>query len=315
MTCYHPIHAWREAGAFNPLTGKWPITFQPQNGSIPIEIPCGKCIGCRLEYSRQWAIRCVHEALMHEQNTFLTLTYNDEHCPDGLQLDDFQRFMKRLRKFVSPRKIRFFHCGEYGEQLHRPHYHVLIFGYDFPDKIYYKSHRGNHLYVSPSLDRLWSDKNGKPLGYAVIGDVTFESCAYCARYITKKWTGKDSDLKYLSKSGTGEILRKEYCTMSRRPGIGTTFLETFADDVYNMDRVLVRGHLSRPPRFYDRWLENIDSERYAHILDDRLKQKRKMLKAHKADNTPERLAVREEVKLRALAFLRRCFDESGDVSA
>jgi hypothetical protein len=102
-----------------------------------LELPCGQCIGCRLERSRQWAMRCLHESSLYDRNAFVTLTYDDEHLPPGgsLNYPDFQRFMKRLRK-NSKSPIRFYMGGEYGESTLRPHFHVCLFGYDFPDKVY-----------------------------------------------------------------------------------------------------------------------------------------------------------------------------------
>lgn len=305
MTCYHPIQAWRKRGAFDPVTGKWPLTFQHQDGVIPVLIPCGKCIGCRLEYSRQWAIRCVHEALMYEKNVFVTLTYDDDHVPDELVLRDVQLFLKRLRKEKNGSRVRFFSCGEYGEKFSRPHFHIILFNCDFDDKVYYKTVRGNRLYVSPTLDRLWNK------GYAVIGDVTFESCAYVARYVTKKVNGDAADEHYLD-AQTGLIRKPEFCTMSRRPGIGRSFLDKYKGDVYNYDRVLIRGHLSRPPKFYDRVLETLDPDEYAQTLKKRLKVKRHMLLHRSFDNTPERLDVRERCKLNSINFLARKFEQGID---
>ena len=154
----------------------------------PEKLPCGQCVGCRLERSRQWAIRCMHEAQMHEDNCFITLTFNPESLDDrsnpwSLDVRDFQLFMKRLRKKYGA-GIRFYHCGEYGELNKRPHYHACIFGFDFPDKRLWKvTNSGHRLYISESLDELW------PFGFCTIGNVTFESAAYVARYIMKKVNG------------------------------------------------------------------------------------------------------------------------------
>lgn len=134
-----------------------------------LSLPCGRCTGCRLERSRQWAVRCMHEASQHKKNCFITLTFDSEHCPKDMSLDYrvFQLFMKRFRKRVHPLSIRFYMCGEYGELFGRPHYHALIFGYDFPDKAYYaKSGAGEDIYISRVLSDLW------PFGLATIGECT-----------------------------------------------------------------------------------------------------------------------------------------------
>ena len=140
MPCYYPIDGWRSKNV-NPETGKRSIVFTKDQAflDMPVKVPCGQCIGCRLERSRQWAMRCVHEAQLHEDSCFITLTYNDENLPDdaSLNVKHFQNFMKEFRAAIAPKKVRFFHCGEYGEHngtykheqsyglssLGRPHYH------------------------------------------------------------------------------------------------------------------------------------------------------------------------------------------------
>ena len=138
MTCYAPLHGYYSQER-NPKTGKRSVVFSRNSGydDRRVSVPCGQCIGCRLERSRQWAVRCVHESSLHRFSSFITLTYNDEHLPSdrSLNVEHFQRFMKRLRKHLEPLKIRFFHCGEYGDKFRRPHYHAIVFGYDFPDRI------------------------------------------------------------------------------------------------------------------------------------------------------------------------------------
>ena len=139
------------------------------------QLPCGKCLECRLDYARQWAIRCIHEAQMHPKNAFVTLTYSDEYLKSPkLVYSDFQKFMKRLRK-SSEKKIRFYHCGEYGEESLRPHYHGLLFNYDFEDKKLFKEEQGNRLFTSETLSRLW------PKGNHIIGEVSRGSSGYVAR--------------------------------------------------------------------------------------------------------------------------------------
>ena len=89
-------------GRTRSQNGKFPIVFTPKDGyyDMPIQVPCGQCAGRRLDQSKQWALRCVHEAQVHDENCFITLTYNNENLPkDGsLNKRDFQLFMKRLIK-------------------------------------------------------------------------------------------------------------------------------------------------------------------------------------------------------------------------
>lgn len=206
--------------------------------------------------------------------------------------------MKRLRKKHGA-GIRFFHCGEYGENFGRPHYHAILFNFDFADKVLWKqTGRGDRLYISDDLSSLW------PFGYSTIGDVTFESAAYVARYVLKKVTGDAASSHYTwIDPETGEVFERkpEYCTMSRRPGIGKNWYEKFKDDVYPSDFMVSRGVKMRPPKYFDSLYE-------AEFPDDFEKLKRKRLlgaKKHADNNTPERLKVREEVQVSKLKLLNR----------
>lgn len=303
MTCYNPLQGFR---ARNPETsGKFKIVFNRAHGyvDLPMQVPCGQCIGCRLERSRQWAVRCSHEASLHASNCFITLTYRDADLPrDGsLDVTVFQKFMKRLRKKYGE-GIRFYHCGEYGSQFGRPHYHACIFGFDFPDKYLWKqTDRGDRLFRSPSLEELW------PYGHSSIGDVTFQSAAYVARYITKKVTGDQAEKHYTRfNTVTGEIyqLKPEYCTMSRRPGIGRGWFEKFKTDVFPNDYVVMRGKKMRPPKYYDTLFELSDPADFVKIKHIRKRDAKK----HVDDQTPERLQVRETVQLSKLKQLHRSID-------
>lgn len=299
MTCYHPIQGYW-AKTVNP-SGKRGIVFNRKDGFTdkPIKVPCGQCIGCRLEYSRQWAIRCMHEAQMHEENSFITLTYDEDNCPHNRSLDvtHFQKFMKRLRKAIAPEKVRFFHCGEYGEEYARPHYHACLFGYDFPDKVLWKVVRGNRIYVSDLLADLWGQ------GFATIGDVNFKSAAYVARYATKKITGDARRDHYLVVDQHGEIHERkaEYATMSRRPGIGQPWLDKYESDVYPRGYVVVNGRRVRPPKYYDDKFE-LASVEAARSMKGLRVRKAKMF-SH--DQTPDRLTVRHKVQALRLEQLKR----------
>lgn len=269
MACYKPLHGYREKN------GKG-FTMSPVYGrtSLPMTIPCGYCIGCRLEKSRQWAMRCMHEASLHERNCFITLTFNQEALTKRGTLSvlkrDFQLFIKRLRKKYG-KNIRYLHCGEYGTKRGRPHYHALLFGFDFPDKVPWR----NNLWRSKELEELWQ------YGYCSIGKLTFESAAYVARYVVKKRYGAGSEKFYeqLDRT-TGEIskLEREYATMSRRPGIGREWYEKYKNDIYPKDNIHVRGKPCRPTRYYDKQLEREDPKAYEKIKRTRkIKQTKKML--------------------------------------
>lgn len=198
MPCYHPMPAVRMSD------GSVSFVSRNKRGVVDdLELPCGQCIGCRLERSRQWAMRCLHEASMHDVNSFITLTYDDEHLPVGgtLVYADFQRFMKRLRKAFEPLKIRFYAGGEYGEGTSRPHFHACLFGLHFHDRKYFKrTSAGERIYTSDILSRLW------PYGHSSVGNVTFQSAAYIARYCVAKVTGDLAAAHYRVVTEDGEIV-------------------------------------------------------------------------------------------------------------
>jgi len=261
----------------------------------PINLPCGRCIGCRLEKSRQWAVRCVHEAQLHQENSFITLTFN-QSCPlDGTKTDPtyslhkhhFQRFMKRLRKEYPEKQIKYFHCGEYGEKSERPHHHACLFNHDFEDKILYKESNGIKLYTSEKLQKLW------PFGHSTIGDVTFDSAAYVARYITKKITGKLAEEHY-----KGRL--PEFCTMSRRPAIAKQWLQKYTSDVYPQDYVVIRGKKSKPSKYYDKQLELTNPKEYETIKAERVFKNR-----GNPNNATERLEAGEIIVMQKLSMLTR----------
>lgn len=184
----------------------------------------------------------------HENNSFITLTFDDEKLKDPLQnvtliKKDFQLFMKRLRKNTK-NKIRYFHCGEYGEKFSRPHHHAILFGYDFEDKVEDEpSKKGLKQWVSNTLDKAWQNQ-----GRAVIGEANFETSAYVARYCLKKLNGVGAEDYYNGR-------QPEYTTMSRRPGIGATYFDKYKEETYRDDYIILRDKKVRPPKFYDRLLE------------------------------------------------------------
>lgn len=223
------------------------------------QLPCGKCIKCRLEYARQWAVRCVHEAKMHERNSFITLTYSDEHLTsDKLQYRDWQLFAKKLRKTQND-PIGIFVTGEYGDQRKRPHWHALLFGWHPSDRIpKYQNHRGDQVWSSEQLAKLW----GK--GIAELGSITFESAGYTARYAAKKLVhGNDPEKDF------DPISRK-----SSKYAIGRRFLEAYWQDIFNHGRCYLDGGISTPiPRYYEKWLAKEKPEEYRRYVT-RLKSER-----------------------------------------
>lgn len=295
MPCYHPLKAFKSAQGVRILSSDATL--------FNLRLPCGQCIGCRLERSRQWALRCVHEASLHEHNSFLTLTYDDEHLPkDGsLNYRHFQLFMKRLRKAFPDSDIRFYMCGEYGETLGRPHYHCILFNHTFTDlKLFYKSSLGHSLFTSEKLDSLWG------LGSCKIGAVTFESAAYVARYVMKKITGSQADDFYRKVDiDSGEIfwIVPEFNRMSLKPAIGADWFKKYSSDVFPHDRVVHDGTPMKPPRYYDKLHERVNPDSMSKIKVKRIVDASKFL----YDNTPQRLITREKVKEASIKSLKRSF--------
>lgn len=301
MVCFYPLSGYRSVTKNE--NGRRPVFFRVKVGkegeARKFTLACGQCVGCRLERSRQWAVRCMHESKLHEKNCFITLTYDSKWIlkNGSLSVKDFQLFMKKFRKKYG--KIRFFHCGEYGPKLERPHYHALIFGFDFDDKkIWKKNGRDEVIYTSEKLTKLWG------MGHCTVCELTFDTAAYCARYTLKKITGRDSNKHYERVDPeTGEVVHRkpEYCTMSRRPGIGRGHLDKFVTDVYPSDYLIVNGKKARPPRFYDNIYEVMDPLTMEEVKFNREVNGEK----HWENNTKERLAVREEVTKRRLKHLKR----------
>lgn len=212
----------------------------------------------------------MHEADLHEENCFGTLTYDREHLPryGSLQRRDFQKFMKRVRRSVEPKKVRFFHAGEYGDRNGRPHYHFLLFGHAFSDRVAIRD-GAIPLYRSESLEALW------PAGVSSVGELCFESAAYVARYVMKKVDQVGRKKKYNVDSETGEMveIQPEYATMSRGGpgrGLGFGWFEKYGDEVQRHDSIVVDGKEVGVPRYYDNLLAARDEVSAAEVKAWRL---------------------------------------------
>jgi len=316
MPCYFPLHGFRSQTVTK--NGKRKLAFSESTGyrDLPVTVPCGQCVGCRLERSRQWALRLYHESKFHERSCFVTLTYSDENIPSGgtLVKSHVQGFLKRLRKHYGG-GIRYFHCGEYGETnpatgikdggLYRPHYHACLFGVDFRDadpektrKFHSRNAQGDTLWKSPILEHLWGH------GQCLIGNFTAETAAYTARYLLKKVSGDAANIHYEALDmDTGEVVSRlpEYITMSTRPGIGARWFEQFGSDVFPRDECILHGKQVVPPRYYFKLFEKENAKKAKSIKYARIRS----AAAHKADHTPERLAVKHVVKTSQIKTLSR----------
>lgn len=246
-------------------------------------VRCGQCMSCRLERSRQWAVRVVNEASRYRASSFVTLTYGEELQSRSLVYRDWQLFAKKVRRKLG--SFRFFLAGEYGEQNWRPHFHAAMFGVYFDDRRpWRKSPAGFQLYRSATLESLWTHGNSE------IGDVSFESAAYIARYVCKKVTGDAA--KPIQEDGTpghyvdfdpvtGEWtnLKPEFCRMSLGEGIGSKWLERYYRDVFPLDRSVVRGAVQRPPRYYMKWLKRRFPLMAEKVRQDRLRKADELVSA------------------------------------
>lgn len=298
MPCLYPLKAYRSR--VPAASGGYGITFNAKDALIEsagghLQFPCNNCMGCRVDRSRAWAVRCMHEAQMHSENCFLTLTYDDKHLPDdySVDLDAYQKFLKRLRESL-PGKIRFFGCAEYGDEGNRPHYHFLIFGARPTDLKLHSRKNNVPLYTSQQIQKLWS------YGFSTVGELTYQSAAYCARYVIKKIGGDRAPQHYLRVHPvTGKLcqVKPEFSTQSRRPGLGSSWLESFEADIYG-DFVVVDGKRHPVPKFYTRRLEE---QRQKKMKRARARHAR----TQKADNTLARRRVKEEVLLARISTLKR----------
>lgn len=296
MACYHPIEAFRTKGG--------DVTFKRGQGvGFTLRLPCGRCIGCRIDRSRQWAVRCVHEASLHRANSYITLTYNDDHLPTGRTLvkTDFTSWIKKFREEIRSKqpKLRYYMCGEYGDQLGRPHFHALLFGYDFPDKRKHDEQNGNVLFTSKQLTKSW----GK--GFCTIGNVTFQSAAYVARYVMKKVGGDPAQAHYLHiDEFTGECTNRipEYTNMSLKPGIGSKWFDKYNKEVYPDDFVIIAGKKYKTPKYYDRLFKRLQGE---HALEIVQNKRLKIARSRAEHNTPEKLKVREFIQEQKFKQLKR----------
>lgn len=327
MACFRPLPGWYSKRV-NPETGKRSIVFSVSDALVdrPISVPCGQCTGCRMERARQWAIRCCHEASLYDDNCFLTLTYNDENIPQDWSLDKvhLQKFFKRLRKSIGERRVRYFACGEYGERcrtcgknrkscrcacfikaLGRPHYHLILFNYNFADRVLWKkTKKGDPLFTSEHLSKVW------PLGFCSIGGVSFESAAYVGSYVTKKKLGPTAWMYYCDYDDvTGEISNvklPEFSLVSNKPdGLGAGWFKKFVGDLYPSDECVIRGRTMRVPRYYDQLLKE-----HSDVLELEVKRKRKSSAyLFRENNTSSRHRVRETVAIAKMDTFRRSYEE------
>lgn len=316
IPCYHPMRAYPVG--INCDTGrvKYAIRKSAENSEPDpdsIIVPCGQCIGCRLERSRQWANRCMMELKDHRESVFVTLTYDNPHLPQvvspasglpvgTLRKRDLQLFFKRLRKSLEPAKIRYYACGEYGPQTMRPHYHAIIFGYSPSDlRPHSKSPQGYQYWISDSLARIWSN------GHVLIGEVTWDTCAYTARYIASKLTGDDG--MFYSDNG----VEAPFTVCSRKPGIGSNYYDSHPG-LFESPKIFLPTEDGckefSPPDYFFRKLRLTDPEKYDSVKLQR-RRAAELLESGRqmVSQLPkfDQLRLDEEAHIRRAASLERRF--------
>lgn len=272
MSCLYPIDGWRSRKVNE--SGKRSIVFRRDLGfeDMHVQVPCGKCLGCLQDRAKDWSVRIYNESTLHDRNSFLTLTYSDQHLPpDGkLQVDHMQKFVRSLRD--AGNKFRYFACGEYGGLTKRAHYHAIIFGMDFkcPDE---EPCGPDGMFINPSLTNVWKRGN------VVVAPVTPASCAYVAGYCNKKLGDPDT-----------------FNIMSRRPGIGHAWIDRHHDDVRRAGAVIADdGGISKVPARYMEWQE----EELASVKRSRQEHVKKMSPDKKFDKFRERKAKEVHLEQRA----------------
>ena len=329
MTCYYPNRGFKDT-----VTGGWRKTLTHATDT-PMDVPCGGCIGCRLDRAADDANRIIQEASLYENNRFITLTYRDwkikqsdwwktyafqdpmdDNCTDvhwkrgyylpadhSLNKKHFQNFMKRLRGRFPGRRIRYYHCGEYGgddSNLGRPHYHAALFDFQFPGEELLHNYERGALFRSELLEELW------PYGYSSIGQLTPQSAAYIARYCVKKITGVRAHQHYLREDEYGNQywLQPEYATRSLKPGLGAAFYEKFESDILPRDTLPVpgKGLVTKVPRYYEKLYERRHG---AEALEQVKLKRREYRDAHQEEYTRSRLDQKLKVKQAQLGMLPR----------
>lgn len=292
VSCYRPLPAHRDRSGGSVRIG---YKDDADKGD-KLELPCGRCVGCRLDRARAWSIRIGHEAQLWDANLFVTFDYSPAALPKSLSLEyrDFQGFMKRLRRRVSgvsllngQRPIRFFVAGEYGKRFGRPHWHAILFNCWMPDQVRYI----NGTYRSQLMEDLWDRGN------CVIGDVTARSAAYVAGYTLAKAHSRAEDYEDVVDPATGEVFarRPEFVVMSRRPGIGGAWYDRFGGDLFPGDRAVQDGQEYKVPRYYtEKFKRSADPGVIEALLEKRYQRSQEV---PREESSEERRAVREAVSV------------------
>lgn len=306
MACYSPLNAFKTTTPNK--NGKFPIVFKEEGtlGARPVTIPCGKCIGCKIDKSREWTIRCINELTVHDSNCFITLTYDNVHVPENQSIDikDFQDFMRELRRKYAPKKIRYFACAEYGEQGDRPHFHAILFGIKFDDSLDYVIN-GKKLWSSGELSKIWTK------GFNTVGEATSESISYVAGYVSKKIQREMENEGFVNiESGEDDIWfrKREVVMMSRRPGIGYMWFKRYHKSIMKDDFLINEGFQFKVPRYYDKLHEAIDKGNHDLVKYNREYGYARQRFKNKEEKDTKRMRTKERLQLRKLKLKTRSYE-------
>ena len=327
MPCRAPLQAWWSR--YRNKYGNHYLVFKHDRRTCaePQQVGCGRCPECQLDKTREWGIRCAHEAQILEEedkvySTFVTLTYSEKHLPDygSLVPEDMQKLMKKLREHLwrkQGRKVRYYYSGEYGTrcpkheihdcpvcgEIQRPHYHMLLFGFDFPDRKFLYDREGLNCYESDFLHDLW------PLGFHEIGSVSFQSAAYTARYCMKKLDRNDYEGRYLRhcpwRDNWYEV-HPEFGHMSKDPGIGSRYFDKYWQDMYPSDECYVsgRGVMGKPPAYYDKKLGQINPEMLEEVKAKRRECMEEIEEKRKTGDAPSLASMAMNTDARVSKLIR-----------
>lgn len=302
MSCYHPVLAVDYG--IDPSTGKHRVKLIPRRVDLNLDVlrsrygdsllllPCGHCVGCINDYKSSWAVRIMLEASLYKDNCFITLTYNPECLPKNNKpnRDEIVRFFKRLRKEIGV-PIRYFYCGEKGDKNPtgdstggRAHYHAIIFGYDFPDKVFLKvTNNGQNIYTSRILSKCWK------FGLCSIGSVDAGSACYVAQYANKKKMEGVDDGSFVG--------------MSRMPGLGT---DKFNLRWFKSDTIYCSLGAATIPRFFHTLLAGLKPEYYEVWKENRKRRCSQKIGDQYIHGMREEEAYLYNERIKLLNYVRRC---------
>lgn len=277
-----------------------------------VQVPCGRCIGCRLDYSRSWADRMMLELESFDGKAiFATLTYDNDHIHwsqfddadhplfGTLDKRDCQLFMKRLRDRFTGVRISYYLAGEYGPSTLRPHYHAILFGLTVDDLAdrnldsFGKNELGQCYFKSDVLKEIWQNGN------VLISDVSWKTCAYVSRYVTKKLYGAWS-IDYAVRN-----VEPEFSLMSKNPAIGLTYLRDHPEclDLQYLNISTEEGGRKIPlPKYFIRKLDSPGTEKFPNLLYDPEKYAN-MKQARKEFASDQMLIKLSKTSLSALDYL------------